>query len=91
MAFKINSTTVQGITVNLAYCRVEVMNLSKSQLQFALRRYVSNAGTPFFMEECFCAPYVLTGVNPLQQAYDYLKSLPEFAGAVDVLEAGQPQ
>jgi hypothetical protein len=92
MAFTINSTMPQGITVNAAYCRVEAISLiSKTEIQLALRRYAKPSGVPAFMEEYFTAPYVLTGVNPIQQAYDWLKAQPEFAGATDVLEAGQPQ
>lgn len=91
MAFTINSTTPQGITVNAAYSRVEAMSLGKAEIQFSLRQYTEKTGVPFFAEEYFTAPYTLTGVNPIQQAYDYLKTLPEFVGAVDVLEAGQPQ
>jgi hypothetical protein len=91
MALKIDTTTPQGINVTSAYCRVEGISLTKTDITFTLRRYKDNSGLPFFMEEPFAAPYALTGVNPLQQAYDYLKTLPEFTGAVDVLEVGQPQ
>jgi hypothetical protein len=34
-------------------------------------------------------PYAIAGANPFTQAYDYLKTLPDFAGATDVLETGQ--
>jgi hypothetical protein len=91
MALKMDTTTPQGITVAGAYCRVEGISLTKTQIGFSLRRYKDNSGLPFFLEEYFTAPYALTGVNPLQQGYDYLKSLPEFASAVDLLELGQPQ
>lgn len=30
-----------------------------------------------------CA-YDINGANPFEQAYEYLKTLPEFAGAIDV-------
>lgn len=91
MAFKINCTTPHGFDAEGAYCRVEGLTLTKGTLTFALRRYKDESGLPCFLEQYFSAPYALTSVNPLQQAYDYLKTLPEFAGAVDVYEAGQPQ
>lgn len=90
MALKIDTTTPQGIAVSGAYCRIESISLTKTAITFALRRYKDNSGLPFFLEEYVTAPYDLTGKNPIQQAYDYLKALPEFASAVDVLEAGQP-
>ncbi|UQP02226.1 hypothetical protein L0Z36_10095 [Burkholderia multivorans] len=91
MAFKINCTTPHGFEAQGAYCRVEGLTLMKGALTFALRRYKDNTGLPCFLEQYFSAPYVLTSVNPLQQAYDYLKTLPEFATAVDVFEDSQPQ
>lgn len=36
-------------------------------------------------------PYSILGANPFEQGYDWLKAQPDFAGATDVLEAGQPQ
>jgi len=91
MAITINSVSQQGISVNGAYCRVEEVSISKSEIFFILRRYAASKGVPSFMEEYFTAPYILIGVNPMQQAYAYLKTLPEFVGASDVLEPGQPQ
>jgi hypothetical protein len=35
------------------------------------------------------APYSISGSNPFEQAYAYLKTLPDFEGATNVLEAGQ--
>jgi len=37
------------------------------------------------------APYSIAGSNPFEQAYAYLKTLPDYEGVVDVFEAGQPQ
>lgn len=90
MALKIDTTLPQGITVAGTYCRVEGISLTKTEITFALRRYKDNSGLPFFTESYYTAPYTLTGVNPIQQGYDYLKALPEFAGAVDIYEATQP-
>ena len=91
MAFKLNCCTPQGITIDGAYCRVESMTVTKDSITFPLRRYKDSVGFPFFEERYYTAPYVITSVNPLQQAYDYLKTLPEFSNAVDVFEDGQPQ
>ena len=34
-------------------------------------------------------PYSVAGSNPFEQAYEYLKTLPDFSGATNVLEVGQ--
>lgn len=39
--------------------------------------------TPFSSIPYRCA-YSLTGANPIEQAYVYLKTLPEFSGAADI-------
>jgi hypothetical protein len=90
MALKIDTTTPQGIVVAGAYCRVEGISLTKTEMTFTLRRYKDDSDVPFFTEEFYTAPYELNGVNPLKQAYGYLKALPPLAGAVDLFEAGQP-
>jgi hypothetical protein len=51
-------------------------------MTFHIRSYVST-DKPFFSEDVITAPYSLDGVNPIAQAYEHLKTLPEFADAVD--------
>lgn len=91
MALKINCSTPQGFDVVGAYCRIEDMRVTKNSMSFMLRRYKDNTVQQFFLEVFYTAPYVLTGFNPIQQGYLYLKALPDFQGATDIFEAGQPQ
>ena len=84
MALQKNITTEHGFDVINAYHRVEFVNLiNKTQMTFHLRSYV-NLEKPAFAEQVFSAIYSLHGDNPIKQAYEHLKTLPEFAGATDV-------
>lgn len=83
MAFRKNITTVHGLNCADAYHRVEGLTLTqKNQISFFVRVY-ADADKKALDESIFYAPYDLTGDNPIAQAYEYLKSLPEFAGATD--------
>jgi hypothetical protein len=75
--------TTYGFEANDSYHRVEYVELlNKTKIRFSLRSYKS-IEFPFFQELFFECAYDLTGDNPIRQAYKYLKTLPEFAGAVD--------
>lgn len=82
MALKKTVTTPHGIDVVDAYHRVEGLALGKRELSFCVRSY-KTPDFPAFAAVGHSAPYDINGANPLAQAYAYLKSLPEFAGAVD--------
>ncbi len=83
MALKLTQTTATGLTAPNAYHRVENLSLAnKKQMAFAVRSY---AGTdnPSFSEIYHSCAYDIAGNNPIAQAYAHLKTLPEFAGAID--------
>lgn len=83
MALKKSTSTVYGVEVVDAYHRVEsVIVNSKNVISFAVRSY-NDPSLPFFQETQYSCAYVLEGKNPIAQAYEHLKTLPEFAGAVD--------
>lgn len=83
MALKITVTTQQGITVNNAYHRVESVHLvEKTEIGFQLRSYAL-PDFPHFSDVEYSCAYDIGGQNPIAQAYAHLKTLPEFAGAVD--------
>jgi len=83
MAISKNIELDNGVKVDGAYLRVEHLTLTKDSMTFQLRKYVVADG-PFFSEDVVTAPYILEGENPFKQAYKHLKTLPEFADAVDV-------
>lgn len=83
MALAKTVLTVYGFKAINAYHRVEAVSLkSKTAMTFYIRSYVST-DKPFFMENVLSCAYNIDGGNPIAQAYEHLKTLPEFAGATD--------
>ncbi len=97
MALKLTKSTVHGFVADSAYHRVENIRINPKQayefegsssgpvfmMAFSLRSYKQSEGFPFFDESQHSCAYDINGSNPIAQAYDYLKKLPEFAGAQD--------
>ena len=83
MAFKKSVETNFGLTVKDSYVRVEGMRIiGKDRLQFQVRYFVDNTH-PHFQDVEYSCMYEIDGQNPFKQAYEYLKTMPEFAGATD--------
>ena len=83
MALEKTITTVHGIEVQNAYCRVEGLCLeSKSKIKFRVRSSIDGEH-PHFSDDEYSCDYDLSGENPIKQAYKYLKTLPTFDGATD--------
>ena len=77
-------TTVYGIEVADAYHRIEAVTLQgKLEISYCVRSYKDASGLPFFAEKYLTSAYDINGLNPLAQAYTHVKTLPDFAGAVD--------
>jgi len=84
MALKLTKTTPQGFTATDAYHRVEHIGLqSKNSIVFMLSSYKNNEESTSFNSERHSCDYDINGDNPIKQAYLHLKTLPEFADAVD--------
>lgn len=83
MAIKKTISTVYGLQAKDAYHRVEGIQLiGKDKVSFQLRAY-ADVDFAAVSDQSFECPYGLSGSNPIAQAYSYLKTLPEFANAVD--------
>jgi hypothetical protein len=83
MALKKNANSIYGIAVDSAYHRVESVAIQgKDKIYFSLKSYASVENQPF-AEKSYSCEYALEGANPIAQAYEHLKTLPEFAGATD--------
>ena len=83
MALKKTVTTIAGLTAENAYHRIEEITIfNKNKIKYMVRGYV-NTKNPFFCEKFFLGEYYLDQENPIKQAYEHLKTLPEFAGATD--------
>lgn len=92
MALQLSYDTEYGINLNNSYARIEEQSGGKENLYLRLRYYASkeaaNAGKRWIEERIFeFVPSVEDSApNFLKQGYEYLKGLPEFAIAIDVLE-----
>jgi hypothetical protein len=83
MAIRKQVVTPYGFVVADAYHRVEDATIiGKDKMNFSVKVYKDIDKVPFSSNSFVCA-YDLAASNPLQQAYEHLKTLPEFAGAVD--------
>jgi len=84
MALKKTVTTEQGFEAVDAYHRVEGVRLNgKTSMSYQVRSYKDDSGVQAFADAVHACAYDLAGKNPIAQAYDHAKTLPEFAGAVD--------
>jgi hypothetical protein len=80
IALKTNFDT--DIVFERAYIKVRSINMSKNAAQMNVDFFSEANGKVLDMRQYnFVA--TLDGNNPIAQAYDHLKTLPEFAGAVD--------
>ena len=84
MALQKTVTTPQGFTATNAYHRIEAIRIAgKTAMQFNVYSHIDGQTLPFFAEYLFDCPYTVSVENPIKQAYEYLKTQPEFAGATD--------
>ena len=84
MALQKSTTSPQGFNADNAYHRVEnVSLLNKNSLNFTVLSYASASNNVSFQANAYSCSYDLDGENPIKQAYEYLKTLPEFSGATD--------
>jgi hypothetical protein len=81
MALK-QTVRYKEIEIKDAYLKVSGFNGDKSTLQVVVTVQAAS-GKPIIDSNQISIPYVLDGKNPIAQAYEYLKTLPDFAGAVD--------
>lgn len=79
-------TKFKGITIPLAYIRVNNFSGSKSHIAFNVGFYgpANEQGErEMFDQQAHQCAYDLNGSNAVKQAYEHLKTLPEFAGALE--------
>lgn len=85
MALQKTIITLHGFEAKDAYHRVEALALStKTEISFRVRSYKDQRATLAFDDAGYHCAYDIEGDNPIKQAYEHLKTLPEFAGAADV-------
>jgi|APSaa5957512576_1039674.scaffolds.fasta_scaffold230302_2 hypothetical protein len=86
MALQKTINLKSGIEVAPAYIRVEKVELYKGKVTFNLGSWKDGAQDALepAVIESFIFDYNIDGENPIKQAYQHLKTLPEFADATDV-------
>lgn len=83
MALKKTIQTQYGIDVKDAYCKVSSLSIiDKAKIGFSISCYANTDSYPITSKQYIC-DYDINGENPIKQAYLHLKTLPEFADAVD--------
>lgn len=73
----------KGVTIADAYHRVWGVTLTKDTVSFGCGVHASD-DTDMIDSTSYTCAYDIAGNNPINQAYEHLKTLPEFAGATDV-------
>ncbi len=76
-------TTFKGLSVSGGYFKVTQVRATKDSLEYDVSCMANAQSTGLFSETHFCA-YDINGENPIKQAYENLKTLPEFSDAEDV-------
>lgn len=83
MALQLTITTNAGLTARDAYHRVEKVYFdNKENISFVLTSF-KTLDFPSFQSKAYACKYDIDSANPIAQAYEHLKTLPEFAGATD--------
>ena len=84
MALQKTITTPHGFEATNAYHRVEAVALNtKTEIAFRVRAYKDQDAALAFGDGGYQCAYDIAGDNPIKQAYEHLKTLPEFSDAVD--------
>lgn len=76
--------TYRGLSTDSAYIRVSMVSISHPATTLEVwANVMSDPGSLPFDVMSMQIPYDINGSNPFKQAYEYLKTLPEFADATD--------
>lgn len=83
MALRNNVQMANGINVSNSYIKVGTVSVVQKNILSFNALYSVNAEKPTYQEQSFQCAYNIDKENPIKQAYEYLKTLPDFAGAID--------
>ncbi|MNE02451.1 hypothetical protein D3C80_949270 [compost metagenome] len=74
----------KGVLVEDGYIRVMTPAIHPGNISFEFAvHYMATPEDESLKADVYNAPYTLLGGNPIEQAYEYLKTLPEFSDAID--------
>ena len=84
MALLLDVTLASGLVAPNSYLRItSVYLVPKTRTLVSLSYFTSPTNSIAYQTIEQPVAYVLDGPNPIKQAYEHLKTLPEFADAVD--------
>jgi|688.fasta_scaffold2421101_1 hypothetical protein len=83
MAVKKRIHLISGIEVENCYIRVDTVTIFQKENCSVVVNFYFDKAKAAVKQTSFDCKYDLSGANPIAQAYEHLKTLPEFAGAVD--------
>lgn len=84
MALSKSFKSPQGFDVENGYFRVEEVSIrNKTVLEFVVRSYKSKDESVAITSAVHSMACVIENKNPFEQAYQYLKTTPEFSDAAD--------
>lgn len=95
MALQLSKNLKNGLYVENLYIKIISISGNKNKLIIMVGIYLSkesskNLKEPIEVEEHNFTPYVGNGSDDfIKQGYEYLKTLSEYANAIDVLDEGQ--
>lgn len=75
-------TGINSAEIGPLYIKVESISGNKQDLT-AVVSFANNESQETVACKKYVFPLDLNGLNPIKQAYEHLKTLPEFAGATD--------
>lgn len=74
----------QEINIGPCYVKVETVFCNKQKAKADVSFQLGSSDSEQVDKKSFAFDLDLNGGNPIKQAYEHLKTLPEFAGAADV-------
>lgn len=84
MAIQLHSlTTEHGIDIDNVYVRVESVSIPSKETLVFLASFHAKQNFPPVCSRQYSCKHIADGDNAIKQAYEYLKTLSEFADAVD--------
>lgn len=84
MALRKNTIVQGGVEVTDAYLKAMPVNVvGKTSLWISVQVLKDEEQLTPVTTITLTGPYDINGANPIKQAYDYIKTLPEFEGSVD--------
>lgn len=84
MALRQTTTLRSGLELQNAIHRVREVKLQGSNfITFKLKCFASVDDGKALQQNEYGCPYNINKTNPIAQAYDYVRTLPEFENAID--------